>query len=1581
MVTIIVLVNYTPVQNYLARQAAGILSKKLKTRVEIAHVRIDFLNHFLLQGLYIQDQAHDTLLYAGEAQVRISDWFIFRDRPTLHYLSLENAFARLYRPPHSKEWNYDFIADAFSTGKKSPGGRPFEFDLKKLELTNVRFHMDDNWGGEDLDFDLGSFIVNANDLDFNKKLLDISNIDIKNTDVYVNEYKAGHPPRPKGTYAVPVIDTTPFNPEKWMVLAKSLTLKGCTFHLTMDNNIPDPGLFDQNHLIVKNIQIATHDLSIVGDTVQGTVDNLFAQDRCGLTIKKMRSKVTVSPIASVCENLYLETNNSKIQNYYAMHYKRFPDFTSYIDSVVMVGHIRNSTIDIRDIAYFAPELKKFPEIVLQASGDGKGTVANLAAQHMVVSDGNSSLKGNIAMKGLPDIYKTRITYTDGELITNGSGILRYVPGLRNSPNVAFEKITYAWFKGSYDGYIENFEVNGIVRSNLGSLSADIKLNIPGFNGNTAVYSGSVMTDDLQLGVFLKQPLLGGITLKEDISGSSFSPDMAQLNLDGNVKEITLNNYAYHNIITHGTLAKKQFNGTLLVDDPNLALEFDGDINYSNKNVNIKATAHLLGSNFKALHLTTDPVTATADFDLNCTGNNIDNFSGYAKLNNIAIRRNANKVALDSILIKSTGDSLNKLLSIRSNDVLATIKGNYQLSKLAASFQFYLSRYLPNYVKAPDKFAPNQNFSFTVKTYNIDSLLAVTLPFARGFDSSYFSGSLNTTAKKLTLTAAVPYGSIEKFHMTNISINGIGNLDMIGLNATIDNVSIGDSIVNGSLSLTTTVANDSVAFTVATAASDTGNSITLAGLILARKDSLFLTLLPSQFYLNQTKWDITGGSQIVYCNNYLLVDGLALTSGLQKISASSQYQQNDQSILINTENLDLGQLGSWAGLAVYQPDGRVNGTIKLDSVFGNPYLSANLKATNVVLGTDTVGTINIIGSYDAAKKLVTFDPQTGIYRGNASVAIAGNISFDSSTNQKLDGSMQFNDAPVSWASPFLIGIMSHLSGTLNGTVKFDGTSYKPVLEGSVTLQNGGLRLDYMGFNYTIPEATIHVDNHLISFGKVTIFDTYKNTATLTGYFSHNLFSDIRMDLRIVSEKIEVMNLTKNDNNLFYGNLFAKMDSFTVIGPFNNVSLNAYNAAPAAKSRIFIPETSSASGDLGYYSFASFKNYGKNQEKIRKRNKDKISINIDAHLTPLAEMHIVLDPATGDEIMARGEGQLLIDIPPDNDVSINGVYNIDNGLYSYTFKSLRGLQKRFKLEAGSTISFNGPFSQTTLKVDAVYSTKARLYDLLSDADKLTLSGSDLTDAQTAQIVNVILHMNGLLSNSKLTFDIDLEDTHSQGSLVYQKLKIINNDEQQKFNQVMGLLLIGDFVSPEGLGGSTVATGAINNIGQILSSTTSTALTGILNKLTGDKAVNVDVKYTNYNYSDVAVGAVNRNEVKVGLNKTYFNDRLQVELGSTSDWGRPASASATSNFNFTGDFRLQYQLSQASNTRLSVFRTSDYDVTLDRDIVRSGMGISWHKSFDQFSDFFHGNKYDEKQKKIQLEKFKEAIPDSTVKVPGTE
>ncbi len=1568
---LVLLVNLTPVQNYLAKKATEMLADKLKTKVSLQHVRIDFLNHVLIQGLYIEDHAGDTLLYAGEARVRITDWFVLRkDKPVLHYIGLHHAYGHLYRTAKSGDWNYQFIIDAFDNGKKSTKKQQneFELDLEKVDIGNARFHMDDAWVGSDFDIDLGNVQISADDIDLKKKRAELNSILIENAQVALRDYDGGRPPRPRKKTTG--IDTTAFNTENWFIAAKKLTLHNGGFRLDATERAAYPDEFDPAHIDITDINIEVKNVSIVKDTIKGKIERLAAKERSGIRIKKFSADVTVSPNASICDHLYLETNNSKLHNYYAMHYDRFPDFTDYIHKVVMTGRLQNSTVDARDVAYFAPVLKEYPTIV-HLSGNVEGTVDRLVGKDLHVTNGSTFVKGDLSMTGLPDIYSTFISFQNGEIFTTNHDILKYAPQLRDNPSVAVEKLNYLHYTGDYMGYIGNFAANGTLETNLGKLLSNITLQVPDMNSNRAVYSGKVSTEGFSIGELLRQPLLGEIAFNANVSGTAFDPEHAAVKIKSFINYFDINDYRYHNITAEGTLEKKKFDGDLIVDDPNLALAFYGSIDYNDKELDINAKANLLKSDLKALNITRDSMLANADFDLNFVGNSIDSFLGYAKFYNINLIRNAHRLDVDSIDIQASREDGQKLLVIESNDISGRIKGNYQLSTLARSVQFYISGYLPNYIQAPTRYSPDQDLRFNITTRGIDSLFAVLLPSVRGFSNATLSGSLNTASQQLSLNLNVPYGGISGINLHHLRLDGTGNFNALRLRADVEDFEVGNDILHAAMSVQTQVGNDSMRFNVTTTSPNAFGTVNISGSAVASGDSLYLSLRPSEFYLNQYRWEIPEGNRFVFSKDYLLIRNLYLQSGQQQITAYTADEYNSQSLTVKVKDLDVAMLGNLAGIASYQPSGKINGTVSFEQLFKGMMMDGSLQATQVVLGKDTLGTIKLAGRYDGKKKIISLDPQTVVFYQGSMIRAAGSMSFDSTNDQRLDGYLQFTDANLGWLSPLTTGFLSNMSGTVNGAINIGGSAASPDVNGEIALARVGTKVDIIGTYYRIPSARLKVTNKSIEFGRITIYDIDDRTALLTGGIAHDRFRNMRFNrVNLQSNEFQVLNLKDYENSSFYGNLVANVEGMTISGPFDDIRMTI-TAAPAQRSHIFIPVKTTS--DIGSYSYVSFKTLDTTQV-LTKKNKNKFSLTLIGKMNPLAEMTLVLDPSTGDRINARGNGVITLNVPSDDDIKMYGNYEIDEGDYTFTLKQLY-FRRNFVITSGSKIGFNGLMSATNLNINAIYSTRARLIDLLQENEKLLMPDNELRDAKTQQAVNVLLTMTGSLNEPHFNYKIDLPEKRSEGTYAYSKLKRINQSDRELLDQVASLLIINTFIPPEGIGGATAATGAVNNISEIVSTTASTQLTNIVNKLLGDPNLSIELKYKNYNLSDPSIsGGVNRNELTFGIRKNLFNDRLIVEVGSAYDWGRPTSSnSSTSNLNLAGDFRVQYLLTTDGRVRFNAFRTSNYDVLVDRNIWRGGIGLSYRKTFNNLGELFSG------KRNLKLNE-EPAVTDTTTQSRGT-
>lgn len=1559
VILISILINVNSVQNFLVGQVTKTLSQRLNTKVSIKHVQLDLLNHLLVQGVYIEDQQQDTLLYAGELQFRITDWFILRDGvPVIKYIGLHDAYANLYRKKNSDQWNYQFIIDAFSTGKppkKDTSAATFNIDLKKGDLKNVRFNMDDAWVGSDMDFVVGTFVVDADKIDLEKKIIDIDEIAATGTKVILRDYEGGRPPKPKKPKSN-VIDTTAFNGDKWAISLNKLDLDNCYFSTDILGTVELQNEFDPEHIRISNINLEARDLVINADTLTAKLNSLSAKERCGLEVKQFKADVRVSPTESICKNLLLQTNNSILEDYYAMHYSRFPDFLDYINKVVMVASLKKSKVDSRDVAYFATVLREYPTI-LNISGDVKGTVAKIEGKNLFLTDGETVIKGNLKMEGLPDIEKTYIDYSSGELYTSGKGILKYAPELKNNPSVSIGSITRAYFKGDFKGYINNFVLNGSIVSNLGTVVSNVKMKIaPGSNGTTN-YTGNVKVQDLNLGILLKQPDLGTVSLNADVDGAQSKAEGTAVNFKTIIQHIEYRNYAYTGINADGKLEKEKFTGNLLIADSNVSMGFYGLFDFSGEKLKIKATANLLNSDLRALKLVQDAMTLSADFDVDWEGNTIDEFTGYAKIYNINLVRNGHKLDLDSVYATAVETGADKLLTISSNAFTGKIQGRYQLSTLPASFQYYMAGYLPNYINIPTKEAPPQDISFQLTTHDLDSLLGVLAPTLSGFNNAEIDGYLNTSQQQLKLNANIPSAVVNGITLKNTTVAGSGDFNTLTLKAGIGNAIMPDTAIKGDLKLNTTLGNDKFTFDITTTSPNALGEAVVKGQALAHGDTLDISIFPSEFYLQRNKWDIAGGNSIVYTDGYLYIDKFVLQSGEQKINIQSENNGLLQSIMVTLSNLKAANIANVAGLSDYGIRGNINGSIKADNIFTDMLISSNIKATDVYFDSIVVGNVNIEGSYDGKKNLVTLNPTTGIYRDDKSLSVYGKLSFDSTVTQKIDAEISLNNSPLAWISPLLHGFVSDISGNLNGKISIKGTSESPDVQGTVDLSAIGMHIDFLGTKYTIPEGKIIVNEKEIALRKMTLYDRYNNTAILSGGIDHSRFSKMTLNIRMTSQKFEVIDLKSNESDVFYGNLIAKFESLGITGPFNDVRVRINKAQPAQKSHLYLP-IGSSSNEVGAYSYISFKTNGDTLKPVRKEE-NKLTISIDALLNPLGEITMIMDPSTGDAINAKGTGNITMEIPPNNEIRMYGRYVIEEGSYNFTLPQLF-FKRKFLLNNGGVIQFGGPISSTQLNVDGIYKTRARLYDLLTNMDKELindLGDREIDQAKVTRDIDVILEMTGSLGAPKLGFKIETPDKSGAGTIAFKRLETINLDDRELFNQVASLLLINSFMPSDGGGfeGSASA-GVVSNFGDIFSGTASSQLTNILSKITGDDDIAVDLKYQQYSlYNDVTQGAGSRNAVSLGVKKNLFKDRVTVEVGSSLDWGKPTSNNSNaSNFNPVGDFRLQYLLKEGGNLRGNIFRTSSYDVLSDRNIARGGLGITWRKSFNNLEELFGGTKY---------------------------
>lgn len=133
------------VQRKLTDFALGELRSILKTEVRIDEARFKLFNHVSLKGVYIEDQAKDTLIYAGNLDVSISPWSLLRNKLLINEIELEDVTANLSQQTSSSDFNFQFIIDAFSSSDTTAVDTTKSsliIDIVDVTLTNAKFRYD-----------------------------------------------------------------------------------------------------------------------------------------------------------------------------------------------------------------------------------------------------------------------------------------------------------------------------------------------------------------------------------------------------------------------------------------------------------------------------------------------------------------------------------------------------------------------------------------------------------------------------------------------------------------------------------------------------------------------------------------------------------------------------------------------------------------------------------------------------------------------------------------------------------------------------------------------------------------------------------------------------------------------------------------------------------------------------------------------------------------------------------------------------------------------------------------------------------------------------------------------------------------------------------------------------------------------------------------------------------------------------------------------------------------------------------------------------------------------------------------------
>ena len=1541
------------VQNWLTGIATDKLSKALGTEVSVKKVSFSLFNQFNLEGTMIRDKQKDTILYAGQFKIRLTDWFFLKDSTTLHFAGLEDAVIKLNRK--DSVWNFGFIADYFASPTPSTKKGGLKLNLKKIDLKNVRFQKNDLWVGERMDITLGSMVLNADNIDLNKKLFMISSLDLDNPSVKIQQLDALRPKllRKKDTVA----DTGMyFNEGDITLKANEINIRNGVLFLDADLDKPSAH-FDGSHIQMTKLNGKLQNVSFIKDTMRANID-LSVKERSGLELKKLKTHFRFTPQIMELAKLDLQTNHSRLTNYYSMQYKDFnKDFADYTAKVKMTAHFKEAKVNSDDIAFFAPELKTWKRDIT-LSGNYQGTVEDFSVQNLSAKTGTGThIVGTLRMKGLPDINTTTINFSNGTLLTNYYDLGLLVPSLKDvhSPNLA--ALGSIIYRGNFNGTVRNFITAGSFSTQLGGVVTNISLKLPR-NGEPE-YTGAIETSRFNIGKFLNDSSLDLVDFKGKITGSSFSIDKLKTTLEGKISSLGYNNYTYTNITTNGTFQKRYFNGEIKIDDPNLDFTSTVEIDLTKELPRYNILGDLVRSNLSELNLLKKskyPIELTGLLDVNFTGTTIDNFLGSAKFLNAVIKSGETKLSFDSLNLESSFADSVKSLHLGSNDFTANIIGKFSILNLPASFQGFLSHYFPTYIKQLKSIPQNQAFTFAIKTYNIEPYFKIIDDKISGFNDATINGNVDTKNNQLNVTATIPTGKYDKVYFTGLDLKGKGNQDTLSLTGTISSTQVGDSLRFPNTRLNIVSNQDHSVVSIKTSADNTLNEADLYADVYTFEDGVKVQFLPSSFVLNEKKWNIEKAGNITIRNDIVFAQNIHFTQGFQDISLESTpgYGGKSGNLILRLKNVVLGDLTN-----LFFKDPRLeavtSGSILLDDPLGDFKASADLKAEQFRMDDDSIGLVNIKADFDLKTGELPFSVESPNEAYHFSAK--GRYNVKDSTGKSFHTDINLANTKIDILHKFLNNLFTDIRGQATGLLSISGDMSAPDLFGKIKLRNASMKVNYTQVNYSIDSADIDFNKEGIDFGNFIVHDRYKNTGTVSGRLLEKGFKDLEFDFRLQTNKLLLIDTKAVDNKQFYGKAIGKA-TLTMKGPEYNAKMSIVAEANDS-SHIYIPN--SISKESGEADFIVFKQYGTEMDKLKSNSNFNLSVYLDVTANNKVKIDVILDELTGDVIkVEEGNGRLIINAGTSEPLTMNGQYNIEKGSYVFNFQSF--IRKPFELlpESGNYIKWTGDPFKADIHIDARYTAeRVGVSELVSG---LNISDPAVTGYRGD--VYVIAQLRDKLNKPGISFKLDFP----QGSPIKsnnefnQYLTRLEKDQNEILNQVGFLILFNGFQPPTGNTNSTgvspyaINSLAYNTISQYLTKGMNNVLSKLLFKLTGDKSLRFDVGTSIYSSSSlVSAGAntggtgnnqLDRTRVDLKLGYAFANEKIIVTLGSDIDFNVGNTASFTNgNTQWLPNVNIEFILSRDKKLRLIVFNKSSLDFTGSQfgRRYRQGVSISYRKDFE--------------------------------------
>lgn len=1237
------------------------------------------------------------------------------------------------------------------------------------------------------------------------------------------------------------------------------------------------------------------------------VKDLHFREKSGFVLKRLDAKVVVDTNSMEFQQLYAETNASRVGNYLKFNYGSFSSFSHFISQVEVKANIRNSRIASRDIAYFAPSVSRL-HFNAAVSGDIQGKVNAFSGKNVLIQGGKATyFKGDLKVTGLPAVNETLFEIEADQLSSNKQDAEQLIADFSGHDVTplpeflsSFGHVSYA---GSLIGLYNKFHIKGNLKTIQGLLNADLVLNLADSNS----YQGSLSSDKFNVGEALSIPDLGEMSFNATVDGAGFSKKTLQGSGSVTLDHVLYRGYRYQHIQIDLKAFDQSLQGTTEVLDSYLKMKLKGTADFKGSFPHYTADATVEKLDLKALHLTKDTLAVDGLFHMDITGDELNNLEGDLALKSLVFRKPTTSSAVDSIQFSLHGTGDARMLALHSDIADATVHGEIDLNGFPDYFKSIVQKYIPSW---NEKLNPGkQAFDFALRLKKMDALTAIFFPAVHLPDTSVINGKFSTADEIASLNGYIPTLQIGQIKIKDIIVDQTATQESLDVTLTADQLNITDSLYVRNINLSNRLRNDSLNFNVKLSDIDARNQLDLNGLVEFRENRLaMLSLLPSNVLINRESWALEEKVNFNFEDEGMKIEGFELANGRQHVLVDGLISGNDKDVLhVNFKQFNLTSLDGLTNPLGIALKGELNGDFTIVSILKNPYVSADIKSSDIFYNGKEIGDMTMMAELDPKTELIGV--QMEIQRQDVqTLKITGTYNAKAKENS-LDLQAHLENSELVIFEPFLKKLVSDISGTVSADIAIGGTPLSPSISGECAFNQASFTVNYLKTRYTINDQ-VAVDNSTIALNQLEIRDVDNHRAVATGTVNMRNPLDPDIEVNVKAERFMVLNTTAKDNALYYGKAFGTGD-FRFKGLTSNMNIDI--KAATEEGTVFNIPLNNTSGTVGEHDFITFVSKDSSFTEPKRSYFEGLTMHIDLDINRNAETNIYTDMG---KLSGIGTGNITMDITSFGDFEMFGDYVIGQGKFTFTAQDF--INKIFEISRGGTIRWTGNPSEALINLTAVYEVRTSVGPLYNAAGR----------PGTNQRVVAQAEMN--LAGNLLHPDISFALEFPTDAYVKDELQSYLSDANNVNQQALSLIVRRSF-SP---GTGTDLTTELNST--VLSAGTELAF----NQLN-----NVISQSLNLNFVDFNIRSLNEASASIRLLKNRLiltggvTDR-RSELNDLNLFGNQVASDVEALYLIRKDGSLLFRASNRLNNRNFLNPNDEYV---------SALGLVYRKEFDTLGEFF--------------------------------